>query len=441
MAVPVDRAEEIASRIARLDPRWCGVLLQLLEEAEATPQHQQQQQQQQEQQQPHPPMQVDAASDQQQQQQQQQEAARVEEERRLAMEQEALEKERQQAQEKQRKEQAQQQRADLATVTKAIAEIDGFPEAARSMLLDGLPHAFTVADDGKSLPHAMQASFIKLVASALEDANAQAAKSRVEACTAEKDAQHELQTCEKDLAEADEAAKVAAEGVTAKTQLTADVSKVVREAENEHNQAERAGQAAAKAWQQIREERKRAADVAQGSLHVLATGAWEDEDTRSAAMKAVVEHLQAIEVDNVLATAAPLALEVRPAKRARFDNLTVDTISAVVNKGLSALDEKLAAIAPEEEESRAELLGLWAIADVARDQVTKAERSLSDAQATSMLANATLASATTKLSEQKEMISLFASQQAVFEAKVADCKHALAALERLKAGAFSCTAK
>jgi len=112
----------------------------------------------------------------------------------------------------------------------------------------------------------------------------------------------------------------------------------------------------------------------------------------------------------------------------------VDTITDAVKKGLAALDEKLEAIAPEEAEAEAELLGLWAIADVARDKVAEAERAQSDAQAGFITANASFFRTAEKLSEQKETISSFASQQAVFDAKAEDCKQALAAVQRLRAG-------
>lgn len=165
---------------------------------------------------------------------------------------------------------------------------------------------------------------------------------------------------------------------------------------------------------------------------MLAGGGWEDEETKAAALRAVQKHMDRADMDKLLKEVAPRALQLSPAKRARFDTTIVDQVTKLVNTGLAALNEQVEKIALEEADAKAELLGSWAIAEVARERADAAKKAQLDAQAELTTARAGVARAEERVGEQKKNVSFFASQQAVFDAKADEVMNALLAVSRLQ---------
>merc|ERR1712232_46071 len=148
-----------------------------------------------------------------------------------------------------------------------------------------------------------------------------------------------------------------------KALLLQEAEQNVANSEREHKKIEEAKDRLCKEREQVKQEKAQHHAVADGSLHLLLEGGWEDEEMKSAVIDAVLSHLGTCKADEVLIAGAPSALGVKPESRHPFDIITVDAIVEVFKGQESKIDERLAQGEADEELMRAHALGMWAVAD------------------------------------------------------------------------------
>merc|ERR1719195_2313475 len=157
-----------------------------------------------------------------------------------------------------------------------------------------------------------------------------------------------------------------------------------------------------------------------------------DEDVRSSAASAVVAYIEEQTAEKVLQAAAPLALVVKPSQRGTFDRMTTEAVVKLVAKCVAELREELAIIEPEEKELRAEIAGLWAIADCARDAVQVAQEELIAAEAVRKERKTAHGEALERVKEQEAFLNDHEAAKEIAAAKEQELSDASAALERLQ---------
>jgi len=181
-------------------------------------------------------------------------------------------------------------------------------------------------------------------------------------------------------AEASTAADASAEATAASEAGAKAAAQKVKSSTKEHAQAEKESAAFFKKRKEEQAEKSRVAAVVEGPLRVLVDGGWDDEDAKAGAIKAVSGLLGDVSAEQVLTAAAPRALGQKPDSRGKFDCMAVDAIMKVLPSHLSSLEAKLKESDFEETHKKAELLGLWAIADVSGDAATAAAAALDAAK-------------------------------------------------------------
>ncbi|CAK0790905.1 unnamed protein product [Prorocentrum cordatum] len=323
--------------------------------------------------------------------------------------------------------------SSLDTVSKALLELEGYPYASRQMMVDGLPLALR----GGAGRDYCQAQFIALVRDALRDAQSAALEEK---------AAHERSIGEeRAAAEANEALLgKAASAAEERARVLAEKEELCRQAEQRLDQAQRdyeqmEGSAGRRQslehlehslWEQ-REVRSLLDRVA-----ALEEGRW-DEDAigQVLAVEAVVGRLaDIVGAGEALAAAARPALRAKREERVQWDNVVLEHVRRALQARSLSVDQQVSAARTGKDHVDAEHLGLWALADVARDQAAFAADACSRARAAVEAANSARDEAEKRTEAQKLRVkeALEASGLASERARLAE--GALAALETLTVG-------
>lgn len=321
---------------------------------------------------------------------------------------------------------------DVTAVTAVLGSTGQVAEAVKMMLLEGLPHATM-----EGCSHPFQKEFIALAGGVLEGCQ----QSEVVALA---DIEAELKTAESTLetmkAREIDAVKILEE--TSEVAATAEANEAmsiqaVEEAEKEHAATERQGEAFLKEREDMQQDRARVAAITEGSLKMLLDGGWDDEETMSGANEAVQGLLAEICSDKVVLAAASLALAAKPASRGAFDSMTINTVSKALSEHLAAIGSKLQASEAEEIETKAEILGLWAIADCARDGAAAAGAARADAQKQQRSAKKEVDIERQRAQAQDAEVAERATKRSRVMTRLAEVDEAVAATGRLAASPIS----
>lgn len=308
---------------------------------------------------------------------------------------------------------------DIEVVRKAMSSTGAFPEAAKQVFLEGLPGSIAGTSG-------------MLLEAALEDAKVSATTSLQEVCRAVDAAARDLAQAAEALTEAEAAAEAADAEMQQNVADNAAAARFLRESEKLHKAAETESTHQVKEWAQIREEHDRVTSIVEGSLRMLMSGGWEDAEVMEASVNAVKCHLQKAHADKVLIAAAGPALGSRLDSRAPFDVITVGEVSKCLNDNLAALQSKVAAATPSEKNTRSEILGLWAIADCAREDATQASTAEAIAKKGQKLAQDTLVKAKRAWTRAQHTATELTASRATKEKEVVDVDAAMSAAKRLK---------
>jgi len=321
-------------------------------------------------------------------------------------------------------------RRDFSAVGEAIIELNGIPATARQMLEDGLPFALPSTSCADAFG-AMQTAFTSLVAEAMNGELTRLAAATEESGSCQQEAEEGLLKYESEVISATEAATEAAADFDSKATASRQAGEAAEAAEVEHQKAQRANKDQIRAFADIREACSKATEVAEGALKALMEGSLEDEEAKENAAASVLEYVN----DKVLAVAAPPALTTSPDERRPFDIVTVDAVAGVMATSVQKAELSVAEIAPEERQAKAELLGLWAIADCARDSLNAAQAEQKEAQSKQQLLDLEVDMAKERVQGQKRKKSDLAVQAVLDEANDAKIRKGLDALSRLTAAA------
>jgi len=259
---------------------------------------------------------------------------------------------------------------DLYWVVRALESQDELQAKAKTMFKKVLP----LAAKGGSTIHRYQQEFVELAATALDDfmtsARSEIASLEGQQLAAEEDLKGKVAQ-EKDVRE--NLQEVA--GVLAGLQeIASEKTSVLKLAEGDHREMLERNGAFLQSRAHESSERTRIAAVVRGPLQMLMEGGWVDGEEAKVddAVAAVEGLLSEIYADRAVIAAAHYALGLKPESRRPFDTITVEAVAKVLPKHLEGLNERFSEFAPQERRKKSEVLGLWAIADCARDEANVA---------------------------------------------------------------------
>lgn len=264
------------------------------------------------------------------------------------------------------------QTLELQSVLSAVGTFEHLGEDVRTMLLSALPHAVATL----AARHRFQQEFLALVQGVLQDGRAVSLDAKKGVMQEKTEA--ELQSAE--AVQAIENAKVAlvaaAEGVTAAAEKSAEAAGAAQKAEVQQKEMEQTTAGVLEKIKQLQDEQAKAGAVAEGSLRMLLEGGWDDEEVKTMAVEAVTGFLSEIKASVPVVAAAPHALGTKPQDRQAFDTVSVDAIKEIFDRQLATVEHKLREETPRKRKIEAEVLGLWAIADCAREEALAAKSAL-----------------------------------------------------------------
>lgn len=298
----------------------------------------------------------------------------------------------------------------MAAIMQVLYELEEYPEQSRTMIMEGLPHALA----HETPKHEYQEKFLSLFQGMLEDARRFAAEKQATAEETSKLEETSLQSLQAAYSEATAAAEAARVAALDQASAMEKARQAVKDAERDHKETEREQSRFDKAFDQLLEEKAKVAYVLEGSFLLLAEGGWEDEDAKASAVDTVQSYLEGIGAEKVLVAAAHAALSTKMDSRKPFDKVTVEHVREVLEEKMRDITAKVEHEQIYYDKAKAELLGAWALADVARDNMLRAEDSC----------NAAEAARQASLKQQEEAQVGLCTQEAAQKAAVATLQQA-----------------
>lgn len=323
-----------------------------------------------------------------------------------------------------------QQQTDLKTLVQVIKKAEYIQDGPRTMFLDGLPHAAV----GFGALTGYQKDFVGLAEVALKESQGKTEEELAQIETALEEAEATLEALKVAQVDAAKAAELAKEATVAAKADATTAGKLAEKATQTHAKAEKEASSLIKSWAAIKQDRARFAAIIEGSLRMLIEGGWDEEDIMAEAVEAVKAGLTEINADKALCVAVPDALSVKPEARLAFDKIVVDEVSTSLANHLDRLDQKISVSGPQEARHKSEVLGLWAIADCARDDLVSAKRKFDSAEISNFEANALLDLEKEKVAKEEKAISSRMTKRARSQSKIEELEGALGAIERLRTG-------
>lgn len=167
-------------------------------------------------------------------------------------------------------------------------------------------------------------------------------------------------------------------------------------------------------------------------LSMLVSGNWDTEEARDDFVKPVMDYLEQTGCDKVLFAALPKALGCHPDKRGDFTKVAVGEVVKSLHDRASTLASSLEESKVRFEEAKAENLGAWAIADVARDAEKLAEEEKNIAE--EHLHQATIIGklAVSSVDDLQMKLEGIKAVQAYIETKLADIDAAVKEMDHLE---------
>mmetsp|Transcript_2840 Transcript_2840/g.7564 ORF Transcript_2840/g.7564 Transcript_2840/m.7564 type:complete len:377 (-) Transcript_2840:161-1291(-) len=328
--------------------------------------------------------------------------------------------------------------ASLETVTQVLLELDGYPHLSCQMMANGLPHALV----GGAGRHECQGQFLDLVRDALRGAERAALEQQAEHGRRVGEEHAAVEAKQAALKEATASAEAATRVATEKEELLEQSRHKVQREEREHKQTERSTASIQKSLAHRQQENEKITFVLDCHLKTLEEGGWQnDEAEKDAAVESVVARLEGAGVEKVLVVAASGALRVKAEERKQFDKVVLEHVRQALEEQARLVGQQVEKERPAAAEADAELLGAWALADVARDQLAAAEEATNEAQAAAEAAVAAQEEARKAVEAQEARGKEASEASKLAEEKARRVGDALAALELLVEGASSAAAE
>lgn len=334
-----------------------------------------------------------------------------------------------------------QRESDLKFVLNVLKKYDSAQSAAsaRKLLTEGLPFAVPVpeaAPEGASsgAVHSFQKQFVAYIEKLFSEAKEKAAEDLAAEATKIEEAGAELESLREEAAKAQKALEEVIATLDAKKAHITELAAKASVHEANHDKHDKKADKQKLVWENLRRDHESAKAVEEGALRMLEDDEG-DEDLRGDAASGVTSFLEGQGAEKVLQIAAPFALAVKPSNRRRFDSMTVEAVSSLVKKRVAELGERVANMEPEEKQLRAEITGLWALADCARDLITEAKTDLFAAEPAQAASESAKEDASKRVKDQEALMKELDAAKTDAEAREQELGDASAGLTRLVMGA------
>jgi hypothetical protein len=323
---------------------------------------------------------------------------------------------------------------DLEQVKQEINTVDKYPTSARRMVLEGVQYAFEDCVSGEY--HKYQVQFISMAGEMISAAQSGVMEAKAANVKTVQDLEEELQglkAFEGDAAEKEGAARAE---LARQDALVKEANQRVKEHEKQHQQVERVFKDSNKQRSELEQAKQNTISVIEGIYPMIQSGGWADDETRDDMVTNVQDCLKQCGVESELVKTAPMALGKRPDARGVFDKACVDHVAEVLKKRLQSLEAQLQEGAEQATEARVEALGMWAVADMARDVQAAAESEKKTAQ-DAVTGTATMHKRLmNQVADREKRLSNCHSKHGFLDKKAERVAAAQAAFERLRAGEY-----
>lgn len=315
---------------------------------------------------------------------------------------------------------------DFALVNDAAQDVKSLSHSAKKMLKVGLP---LVAAEGQPA-HEMGCELLDAVSrmfcEATKDATSEGKKAKDDVIEAEK----EMETAQKAISEAIAALSTATNELTAKEAKLAEAEAEGKAKADRHTSFETQVTTQTNFFDSTRQSLTETQDL-QTQMMTLVNGTFE-----GAQPEAAIESIKMciLASDKVLAASASHALRAPADQRAKFDEVTIEAVKQFFT---AKIDEQLKAVAEfkdEESQLRAEVLGLWAISDVAKDHTIAVEIEKGEASAGVEQAAVNLKEKESDMKRLKTRAQHSAAMEVIYDDRIKQFAEAVKGVERIREG-------
>jgi len=318
--------------------------------------------------------------------------------------------------------------ASTEQISKALADLDQSQGEITpvKMLLKALPHLF----GGDR--HQYQMQLTDMLRNTLKTANAAHADKKASTTAKVNEVKASLQTCQKEVLEAEQREKDAKEAEHEKASALIEKKQAKKKEEALQKEAKTTKEEAEKERQLIVKAKAEADSVANGSMQPLLQGGWEGEEARDDFITAVCDYLKSLTTDKALLAALPKALACSPDSRGEYSKAATDAALKRLNENIAEIAKELDDGAEAYAQVSAESLGAWAIADLARDSELEAMKAKESAEAKVQEATIDCKVAKDKVTKIEFDLSVMQEEQGLLNQKIEDIDKALAEIVRLE---------
>lgn len=150
--------------------------------------------------------------------------------------------------------------------------------------------------------------------------------------------------------------------------------------------------------------------------------------------KAVVDFLLEAKADPALIAGVPSVLAKEPAERAGFDLLVLAHLHDLLGEKVASADAEIKGEAERQEDARAEMLGAFAVLDLALERVRDAGAELKEAEAFVQTCSEKLQEAHVAVQKEEDAFAAKLTEVATSEDFVGRCSTAIELLKKLAEG-------
>jgi|Transcript_29628 hypothetical protein len=318
--------------------------------------------------------------------------------------------------------------SSTAQIAKVLndSEYNAGDPATAKMFLQALPHIF----GGER--HDFQVRLATMLRDALKQAREKQTGKQTSAITSIDEMNATLEKLQQEKNDAAAEAANAKSIVEEKAATLAEKKQSTATATQRHEETVRGNALVAKEHAEIEQAKGEIDALITGYLSMLVNGSWDTDEARDDFVKPVMDYLEEMGCDKVLLAALPKAFGRHPDKRGEFSKLSVDEAVKHLNEKAASIASRLEASKVKFEEAKAEDLGAWAIADVARDAEKEAENAKNIAEETSKQATVSDKVALSNVDDMQMKIEGAKAELEIIETKLGDIDAAVGAMDKLE---------
>jgi len=318
--------------------------------------------------------------------------------------------------------------SSTAQIAKVLHDSDNnaADPATAKMFLQALPHIF----GGER--HDFQVRLASMLRETLKQAREKHTGRQVSAATSLEETNATMETLQQEKSEAEAEAANTKAIVEEKVAVLSEKVQNTATATQRHAETVQENESVGKAHKDLEESKGEIDSLVNGYLSTLLLGSWDTEEDRDDFVKPVMDYLQDMGCDKVLLAALPKALGCIPEKRGEFAKISVDEAAKRLNDKATSIANSLEESKVKFEEAKAEDLGAWAIADVARDAEKVAEETKNTAEKVAEKATVDDKVALDKVNDIQTEVARIKAEQALIEAKLGEIDTAVGAMDQLE---------